>query len=79
MVVIPKGVEHKPSCKEEYKILLIGPAGTLNTGDAGGDLTVTDLEWIWILLKQLLTSGCTRTARKLAAGEPHLYILYQSE
>jgi len=46
MVVIPKGVEHKPSCQEECKILLIELAGTLNTGDAGGDLTVTELEWI---------------------------------
>jgi mannose-6-phosphate isomerase-like protein (cupin superfamily) len=46
MVVIPKGVEHKPSCKEECKILLIEPAGTPNTGDAGGNLTDTHLEWI---------------------------------
>jgi mannose-6-phosphate isomerase-like protein (cupin superfamily) len=46
MVVIPRGVEHKPSCKKECKILLIEPAGTLNTGDAGGDLTITELEWI---------------------------------
>ena len=46
MVVIPKGVEHKPSCKEECKILLIEPKGTVNTGNAGGELTDTDLEWI---------------------------------
>ena len=46
MVVIPRGVEHKPSCNEECKVLLIEPVGTFNTGDAGGDLTVTELEWI---------------------------------
>ncbi len=46
MAVIPKGVEHKPSCSEECKVLLIEPAGTLNTGDAGGALTDTNLEWI---------------------------------
>jgi mannose-6-phosphate isomerase-like protein (cupin superfamily) len=46
MVVIPKGVEHKSLAKEECKVLLIEPEGTLNTGDAGGDLTVTELEWI---------------------------------
>jgi mannose-6-phosphate isomerase-like protein (cupin superfamily) len=46
MVVIPKGIEHKPSCREECKILLIEPAGTLNTGNAGGDLTDTDIEWV---------------------------------
>ena len=46
LTVISKGVEHKPSCKEECTILLIEPAGTINTGDAGGELTSTDLEWI---------------------------------
>ena len=46
MVVIPKGVEHKPFAEQECKVLLIEPAGTLNTGDAGGDLTRTDTEWI---------------------------------
>ena len=46
MVVIPKGVEHKPYCKEECKILLIEPDGTLNTGNVGGKLTDTSLEWI---------------------------------
>ena len=46
MVVIPKGIEHKPSCDEECTILLIEPAETVNTGDAGGDLTDTALEWI---------------------------------
>ena len=46
MVVIPKGVEHKPSSSEECHILLIEPAGTLNTGSAGGDLSDTKLEWI---------------------------------
>ncbi|MBN2462696.1 MAG: cupin domain-containing protein [Dehalococcoidia bacterium] len=46
MVVILRGVEHKPYAKEECKMLLIEPAGTLNTGDVGGELTKTDLEWI---------------------------------
>ena len=46
MVVIPKGIEHKPYAKKECKVLLIEPAGTPNTGDAGGELTKTDLEWI---------------------------------
>lgn len=46
MVVIPKGTEHKPSCREECRILLIEPDSTVNTGDAGGDLTDLRLEWI---------------------------------
>lgn len=45
-VVIPKGVEHKPICREECTVLLIEPVDTLNTGDAGGELTDTSLEWI---------------------------------
>lgn len=46
MVVIPKGIEHKPSFKEECHVLLIEPSSTINTGDAGGDLTDTEIEWI---------------------------------
>jgi mannose-6-phosphate isomerase-like protein (cupin superfamily) len=46
MVVVPKGVEHKTACREESTILLVEPAGTLNTGDTGGALTDTALEWI---------------------------------
>lgn len=46
MVVIPRGMAHKPSCREECHIMLIEPASTVNTGDAGGDLTDTSAEWI---------------------------------
>ena len=45
MAVVPKGVEHKPFAAKECKILLVEPAGTVNTGDSGGDLTSQD-EWI---------------------------------
>ena len=46
MVVIPKGVEHKPASRRECKILLIEPAATVNTGDAGGSLRDDQVEWI---------------------------------
>nr|MDO8108990.1 cupin domain-containing protein [Candidatus Sigynarchaeota archaeon] len=46
MVAIPKGTEHKPICKEVVCCLLIEPAGTANTGNAGGVLTDTDVDWI---------------------------------
>jgi mannose-6-phosphate isomerase-like protein (cupin superfamily) len=46
MFVVPKGVEHKPFAKDECKVLLVEPAGTINTGDAGGDLTADDGVWI---------------------------------
>jgi mannose-6-phosphate isomerase-like protein (cupin superfamily) len=44
--VVPKGLEHKPRAEKECKIMLVEPAGTINTGDAGGDLTAKDNVWI---------------------------------
>jgi mannose-6-phosphate isomerase-like protein (cupin superfamily) len=38
-IIIPKGVEHCPSAKEEVSVLLFEPAGTLNTGNVSGKLT----------------------------------------
>jgi len=46
MYIVPKGVEHKPYAEAECSILLIEPAGTVNTGDAGGDMTARDNIWI---------------------------------
>jgi mannose-6-phosphate isomerase-like protein (cupin superfamily) len=39
LFVVPRGVEHCPVAAEETAILLLEPAGVLNTGDAGGPLT----------------------------------------
>ena len=41
MLVVPRGVEHRPVADAEVSLLLFEPAGTLNTGNAGGDRTVT--------------------------------------
>jgi mannose-6-phosphate isomerase-like protein (cupin superfamily) len=47
MLVIPKGVEHKPEAHEEVHLAFFEPAGTLNTGENDpGDRTVAELEWI---------------------------------
>jgi len=46
MLVVPKGVEHRPRAKKECHALVLEAAGTLNTGDAGGIRTVSDPEWI---------------------------------
>ena len=46
MFVVPKGIEHKPVAEQECHVMLVEPAGTLNTGDAGGDLTADDDAWI---------------------------------
>ena len=45
MFVVPRGVEHKPFAAQECRILLVEPAGTVNTGDAGGGLTAAD-QWV---------------------------------
>lgn len=42
MFVVPRGVEHCPEAGEEAHILLIEPRGTVNTGDAGGELTAEE-------------------------------------
>ncbi len=46
MIIVPKGVEHMPVADEEASVMLIEPASTLNTGDAGGLRTVERLERI---------------------------------
>lgn len=46
MFVVPKGVEHKPFAAEESHLLLVEPAGTVNTGNAGGDMTAKENVWI---------------------------------
>ena len=46
MFVVPKGVEHKPAAVCECRILLVEPAGTVNTGAAGGALTAPNDVWI---------------------------------
>jgi mannose-6-phosphate isomerase-like protein (cupin superfamily) len=46
MFVVPKGAEHKPSAEKECRAMLVEPAGTINTGDAGGEMTADDNVWI---------------------------------
>jgi mannose-6-phosphate isomerase-like protein (cupin superfamily) len=45
LYVVPRGVEHRPCAAQECQVLLIEPAGTANTGDAGGDRT-REATWI---------------------------------
>jgi len=46
MLVVPKGAEHRPVAREECHLLLVEPAGVVNTGDAGGPLTAESDVWI---------------------------------
>ncbi|MHB1312496.1 MAG: cupin domain-containing protein [Gemmatimonadaceae bacterium] len=39
-LVVPRGVEHRPVAADEVWVMLFEPAGTLNTGTAGGHRTV---------------------------------------
>src|SRR5262249_51782234 len=44
LFVVPRGVEHCPKADQEAHVLLIEPRGTVNTGDAGGELTAEEVE-----------------------------------
>ena len=46
MFVVPKGSEHKPFAEKECRVMLVEPAGTVNTGGTGGELTAEDNVWI---------------------------------
>ncbi|MFO7829769.1 MAG: cupin domain-containing protein [Bacteroidales bacterium] len=45
-IVVPRGVEHRPVATKEAHVMLFEPKSTLNTGDAGGELSRNDLEKI---------------------------------
>ena len=44
LAVVPRGVEHRPVAEEPCEVVLMEPATTVNTGSAGGERTVRDLE-----------------------------------
>lgn len=46
MIIVPKGVEHKPIAEEEVHILLFEPSAIKHTGDIKTDITVTEYEKI---------------------------------
>jgi mannose-6-phosphate isomerase-like protein (cupin superfamily) len=44
MVIVPRGVEHKPVADEEAWVMLFEPDGTRNTGNLVNERTKTELE-----------------------------------
>lgn len=42
LIVVPRGVEHRPVAPDEVHILLFEPAGTLNTGNVINERTVRE-------------------------------------
>jgi mannose-6-phosphate isomerase-like protein (cupin superfamily) len=45
-IIIPHGVEHRPSADEETHIMLLEPKSTLNTGNVESERTVHQLQQI---------------------------------
>jgi mannose-6-phosphate isomerase-like protein (cupin superfamily) len=46
LVIVPRGVEHRPFAEEEAEVLLFEPASTLNTGNVEDEFTRKELEAI---------------------------------
>jgi len=46
MIVVPRGVEHRPVAAEECSVLLMEPAGLVNTGDAERSDRTTTGTWL---------------------------------
>lgn len=44
--IVPRGVEHRPTAKEETNLLLFEPLETKHTGDVMADITVESYEEI---------------------------------
>lgn len=42
LIVIPRGVEHQPVAPEEVHVMLVEPAGTINTGNVQSEFTRTE-------------------------------------
>ena len=46
IIVVPKGIEHKPVAKNEVHVMLFEPAGTINTGEISNEMTKLNLQKI---------------------------------
>ena len=46
LLIVPRGVAHRPVAAEEAWVLLFEPLGTLNTGEVLSERTLEELDWI---------------------------------
>ncbi len=47
MLIVPRGIEHRPVAEEEVEVMLFEPASTVNTGALKeNERTRAQLEWI---------------------------------
>ncbi len=44
MIIVPRGVEHRPVADEECHVILFEPVSTLNTGNIEDEFTVRNLQ-----------------------------------
>jgi len=43
LLIVPRGVEHRPVADEEVSVMLFEPAGTLNTGNVRDDAKTAEM------------------------------------
>ncbi len=46
MIIVPKGVNHKPIAEDECLVMLVEPRGVVNTGEKVSDYTAANDVWI---------------------------------
>jgi mannose-6-phosphate isomerase-like protein (cupin superfamily) len=46
LIIVPRGVEHRPVAPEEVHVLLVEPDTTLNTGNVRSERTIAHIERI---------------------------------
>ena len=46
MIIVPKGIKHKPYAKKEANIMIIEPKGIVNTGEKIDKLTAPNDDWV---------------------------------
>ncbi len=46
LIIVPRGVEHRPVADEEAHVLLFEPGTTLNTGNIRGERTIDSPAWL---------------------------------
>ena len=46
MIIVPRGIEHKPIAEKEVSIMLFEPASTINTGELENKFTRKKLEFL---------------------------------
>jgi mannose-6-phosphate isomerase-like protein (cupin superfamily) len=46
IIIVPRGVDHRPEAEDEVHVLLFEPESTVNTGSTPGDMTVLRPGWV---------------------------------